>query len=215
MFTVMVCDPHGDDIVPCVGAIHHHLKKGHRVIILSLSGCEESLPKGFSLDDYHTEWRNALSKLKIVPRDSHMGAQWFSNLFPVRSFDKCRQNILELFIEYKKLYNPKIIYCPSQYDIHQDHKVVCDEAKRAFSKHCTIYGHDMPWNTLDSHIHHYEVLTEEDLKVKISVASCFKSQICKPNNSLTEEFIRSLAVVRGNRIGEQYAEAFEVIVSRG
>lgn len=211
----MICDPHGDDWIDATSAIIHHLKNGHRVIMLALSGCEESLPEGFTLDDYHKEWRNSLAQIKIVPKDIHMGPQWFSNMFPVRNFDSCRQNILQLLIEYRKLYNPSVVYCPSQYDLHQDHAVVCNEVKRAFSKTSTIYGYDMPWNNLDSHLQHYERMTENDVQSKIKAASCFKSQLCKANNSLTEEFIRSLAVVRGNRIGERYAEAFEVIVSRG
>ena len=75
-----------------------------------------------------------------------------------------------------------------------------------------MYGYDFPWNVLQtSPLQLFVELSENHLKAKVRACECFKSQLAKANNSLTEEYIKSLAIERGNRIGTRYAEAFEVL----
>lgn len=211
---VLVVDPHSDDWINCCGALIHHISNKDNIYVLALSGCEESLLPGFTLDDYHKEWKCSLRNIGLHPDDRQMGKIWFSDLFTVRRFSDSRQNILEILIKYRNEYRPNVVYCPSQYDIHQDHTVVVQECIRAFSKTCSIYGYDMTWNTLNNHLHHYIELTSDNVAMKCQSATIYNSQNCKNNNSLTKEFIESLAVVRGNRINVKYAEAFEIIISR-
>lgn len=214
MTTVLVLDPHSDDWVNCCGTIQGHIRRGDEILMLALSGCSVSLTDGYTLVDYHKEWKESLRVIGIEPDDTPMGKHWFADSFPVRRFSEHRQSLLDLLIMYRSKYEPDIIYCPSLYDLHQDHNVVALEAVRAFWKSASVYGYDAPWNRLECHTNHFVSLSERDVDIKVDVASVFKSQTCKQNTALSEKFIRSLAVVNGNRIRVNYAEGFQLIRSR-
>jgi LmbE family N-acetylglucosaminyl deacetylase len=108
--------------------------------------------------------------------------------------------------------DPDLVFIPSTSDIHQDHAVLTSEAIRAFRRKCSVYGYDFPWNVLQtSSLQLFVELTEPHLVRKVRACQCFNSQIQKENNCFSEEYIRGLAIERGNRIGCRYAEAFEVL----
>ena len=132
--------------------------------------------------------------------------------FPVRDFPEYRQEILELLIKLKRTKDPLMVFTPSSYDTHQDHKVIYEESCQAFSKHCSIYGYDFPWNILDeSKLNMFFELKLCHVFHKMKALQLFKSQLGKANNCLSPKYIQALAIERGNRIGVDYAEAFELI----
>jgi hypothetical protein len=53
------------------------------------------------------------------------------------------------------------------------------------------------------------ILSEEQINIKINALKKYKSQ--EHRSYANEEFIRSLASVRGVQVGQRYAEVFEVI----
>ena len=97
-------------------------------------------------------------------------------------------------------------------DVHQDHTTVTAEVIRAFRRTSSIYGYDFPWNVLyTAQLNLFYEIEEGHLRKKIDALQLYKSQLAKENNCLTEEYVRSLAIERGNRVGVKYAEAFEVV----
>ena len=103
---------------------------------------------------------------------------------------------------------PQLVLMPGMSDIHQDHKVIALEGLRAFKK-TSILTYELPWNNVLCDTGRFFVkLDEENIINKLRALGCYKSQ--RKKIYFKEDFIRSLAVVRGTQIGVQYAEAFNV-----
>lgn len=200
---ILVLCPHADDHIATVGTIHKLMKKGAECKVIVFSVAEDSVPDGFSKDIVEKEF---LMGMKLIGINDYE-----INHYQVREFFKRRREILEKFVVLRNEYNPDFVFVPTTYDMHQDHEIVCRESIRAFRFLSNIYGYIYPRNTNQSLMNRFEIISEDDLKMKIAIASCFKSQIGKSNSFLTGEYIRALAIEQGSRIDVKYAEGFEVI----
>jgi len=200
---VLILSPHTDDgELGCGGTIAKFIEEGKEVFYVALSTCEKSIPEGFPKDILKREVKEAT---KVLGIDS-------SNLilfnFEVRNFPSFRQEILETFVRIKDEIKPDMVFTPSSYDTHQDHRVVMEETIRAF-KGCTILGYEQPWNNVTFDTTAFVPLNEKHINLKVKALLCYKSQLSRPY--FNETFIRSLARTRGVQIDAKYAEAFEVI----
>jgi len=92
-------------------------------------------------------------------------------------------------------------------DVHQDHQVIHQEGLRAF-KNTTFAGYELPWNNYSFHTNFFMRLAESDLTKKTEALKEYQSQAHR--NYMQEDFIRSLAKVRGVQCNSEYAEAFEL-----
>lgn len=204
---VLVISAHADDGEAATGGtIHQMAQSGMEIHYLAFSIAEESVPQGFERDIVGKECLNATKILGIPSENVRIYR------FKVRHFSYHRQEILEELTKIKREIKPTICFTPSTRDIHQDHKVVCEETIRAFQRSASIYGYDFPWNVLYApKLNMFSELSEANLEKKIQALQCYRSQLVKPGNYFTEEYIRSLALIRGNMIGVKYAEAFETI----
>ena len=201
---VLVLDPHGDDgSVSCYASLSKLVDDSCEIFYVVFSISETSVPKGFPKDIVKYECLEALDVLGIVKHD-------IMN-YPVRRLPEYRQEILDYLVKLNKQFKPDVVYLPSRFDTHQDHKTICDEGIRAFRKTSSMYGFDMPWNAMNNHIHMFEILEEKHIQKKIDAITCFKSQIKKDNPVLKEHKVRAHAIDRGSIIAVEYAEAFEVI----
>lgn len=203
---VLILDPHGDDWLFCTGIVQQHIEKNDEIMYICFSSCKKSLSNGYTEVDYQRECLLALNDIGIT--------NFHFLEYPVREFNKHRQEILDYLVSCRKEFKPDKVYTPSSHDVHQDHQVVCRESIRAFSKFSSIFGYDMPWGVINSSINYYVELAPHEIKRKVKLSSYYKSQIDKKNNCLTPHFLQSLAIVRGNKINVEYAEGFEVIVLR-
>lgn len=200
---ILVISPHTDDgELGCGGTISKFVEQGKEVFYLALSTCETSVPKEFPRDILKKEVTAATRALGIK-RDNLLMCE-----FEVREFPRLRQDILDTLIRIRKQIKPDLIFTPSSYDIHQDHKVTRDETLRAF-KQFTILGYEQPWNNITFDTVAFVPLDESHIRKKIKALSCYNSQ--KNRSYLNETFIRSLAITRGVQINTKYAEVFEVV----
>jgi len=103
---------------------------------------------------------------------------------------------------------PELVLLPSTNDTHQDHQTISQEGFRAFKK-VSMVGYEVPHNNLSFSTNLFVVLEEKHMGKKVEALERYKSQSGKAY--ISEDFIRSLARVRGTQIGIKYAEAFEVI----
>jgi len=204
---VLAISTHTDDaIITAGGTISRILEEGGEIFYVGLSIAEKSVPEGFPKDAVKKECQLSTKVLGIDPKKVYI------ERFPVRRFPEYRQKILDTVINFRDKIRPDMAFIPATTDIHQDHEVVNRESIRALRKHCSIYGYDFPWNSLyGTRLNLFYQLEERHVRKKIKALSCFKSQIVKKTTYLTREYIRGLAIERGNRIGTKYAEAFEVI----
>lgn len=199
----LVLAPHTDDgEFGCGATISRLIKEGCEIKYVAFSDCKESVPTGYDLDILSKEMRLATASLGIKSENVELLD------YKVRNFASERQRILEDLVRIGKEYGPDLILTPCTLDIHQDHSTITTEAIRAF-KNKTILGYELPWNNLQLPSDGIIVLEEEDVNNKIKAIAEYKSQEGRAYSS--PDFIRSMAVTRGTRIREKYAEAFEVI----
>lgn len=201
--TVLVLGPHTDDgEIGAGGTISRFCREDKDVHYAAFSICEESVPEHLPKDILSKEIINASSKLGIPEKNIYISR------YKVRKFNYVRQEILEEIVKLRNEIKPDLVLIPCSFDIHQDHKTIYEEGVRAFKK-TNILGYELPWNNLESNTRCFIEITEDDLKNKVEAILEYKSQNFR--NYISEEYIRSLSIVRGKQIDFDLAEAFEVI----
>jgi LmbE family N-acetylglucosaminyl deacetylase len=127
----IVIAPHPDDeSIGCGGSIVKHIKNGSRVKILFLtSGNKGDFKRAFG-DDYIRIRRE--SALKAV---SILGAKDYEFLeFRDRELYKGKSIIYEMIKKRIEEFQPELIYVPSPYEAHPDHRVAALIAWQIFNE---------------------------------------------------------------------------------
>jgi LmbE family N-acetylglucosaminyl deacetylase len=201
---ILVLSPHTDDAeLGCGGTISRLIREGHTVSVAVFSLCDDSLPAGFQPGTLRRECTNSLTSLGVLEENI------FFYDYLVRVFNYSRQLILDDLIGLKKKINPEQVFIPSVDDYHQDHKTIADEGVRCFKNNCSILSYELIWNNTGFKNQVYYDLTEDDIKNKIAALANYETQ--KHRIYFQNNFIESLATVRGAQNGIRYAEVFEVI----
>ena len=201
--TCLVLAPHTDDgELGCGGTINKLVRQGARVHYVAFSTCEGSVPDGFEKNVLSEEVMKATKILGISPEDVTLLR------YEVRTFGYKRQEILDDMIVIKKRIEPDIVFIPSLGDVHQDHGVIANEAVRAF-KFTTLLCYELPWNNFDFNTTLFVGLSEENVQAKAHALAQYRSQ--SHRSYAQDDFIRSLAKVRGVQCGLEYAEVFETV----
>jgi len=199
---ILILAPHTDDgELGCGGSIAKFCHEGKEIYYAAFSTCKKSLPDGLPPDTLEKECRAATKELGIP------GENIIMYDFEVRKFPEKRQLILEEMVILSTNLKPDLVFIPSAADIHQDHGVIHTEALRAFKK-SSLLGYELPWNHNSFHSSFFISLAPDELDKKIKALKKYHSQ--SHRNYMQEEFIRSLATVRGVQCNSRYAEAFEV-----
>jgi LmbE family N-acetylglucosaminyl deacetylase len=190
---VLAISPHTDDVEFGAGAYLARLAREGAIIHIgafSYCGDEELLD----------EFREAAWRLgtKLLSYDE----------IPVREFADHRQRILDAMIQRRDSFQPDLVLCPSRADYHQDHRVVAEEAVRAFRGISTL-GYILPWNCPTVAANAWRVVTADDVERKVAAVGCYVSQKDRPYARV--EAIRAGVVQAGLQVGAPLAEAFEVI----
>jgi LmbE family N-acetylglucosaminyl deacetylase len=198
---ILIISPHTDDgELGCGGTIAKLISEGNEVEYVALSCCEKSVPPEYPRDILSREVKAATKILGIKK------PVLFS--YEVREFPRLRQEILDTLIRLRKKIRPDMVFTPSRYDTHQDHKITVEETMRAF-KQCSILGYEQPWNNITFNTLAFVPLKEVHITQKIKALNCYETQ--RDRSYLNPDFIRGLALTRGTQIENKYAEAFEVI----
>jgi len=201
---ILVLSPHTDDAeLGCGGTISRLIREGHTVSVAVFSLCDDSLPAGFQPGTLRRECTNSLTSLGVLEENI------FFYDYLVRVFNYSRQLILDDLIGLKKKINPEQVFIPSVDDYHQDHKTIADEGVRCFKNNCSILSYELIWNNTGFKNQVYYDLTEDDIRNKIAALDNYETQ--KHRIYFQNNFIESLATVRGAQNGIRYAEVFEVI----
>ena len=199
----LVLAPHTDDgELGCGGTITRLIAEGTEVYYAAFSLCKRSLPAHLPPDTLEKEVKVATKILGIPPENLILYD------YDVRRFKEFRQDILEELIKIRAEVNPDLVFLPTLSDIHQDHQVIAEEGLRAF-KHTSILGYELPWNNVSFKTDCFVKLESHHVENKVKALSAYESQ--KHRSYLNDNFIRSLATIRGVQIISPYAEAFEVI----
>ncbi|MEW5820535.1 MAG: PIG-L family deacetylase [Cyanobacteriota bacterium] len=199
----LIIAPHTDDgELGCGATIAKLIESNVDVYYLAFSAAEESVPQGLPKDTLRKEVKKATEILGI--KDENVLIYHYQ----VRKLSYYRQDILEDLIRVRNTINPDVVFIPTLDDLHQDHSTVAQEGLRAFKK-VTLLGYELPWNNISFETNLFIKLEERHLNKKIKALKCYESQ--KHRDYLNEDYLRSLAKVRGVQIGVDFAETFEVI----
>lgn len=200
---ILVLAPHIDDgEFGCGGTMARFINDGNKVWYAAFSAAEKSVSDEFPRDILRKEVIEAMEVLG-VPEERRIILS-----YPVREFPLHRQELLDEMIKMEERIKPDMVFLPSTYDTHQDHQTIAQEGFRAFKK-TTMLGYEVLWNNLTFPTQTFIFLKEEQINKKIEALKCYRSQ--SNRSYASEDFIQSLARIRGTQIGTQYAEAFEGI----
>lgn len=199
---ILVLAPHTDDgELGCGGSIARLRAEGREVFYAAFCLCSKSLPAHLPPDTLANECRKATAVLGIPEENLIL----FN--YEVRELPASRQQILEELLQLNKKIQPDMVLLPAASDVHQDHQVIHQEGLRAF-KNTTFAGYELPWNNYSFRTNFFMKLSAADLARKMAALKEYRSQANR--NYMQDEFIRSLATVRGVQCNSDYAEAFEI-----
>jgi LmbE family N-acetylglucosaminyl deacetylase len=199
---IMILAPHTDDgEFGCGGTISKMINE-NEVYYVAFSACQQSVEPPFHSDALVKEVKAATHVLGIKKENLILLD------YDVRTFNYRRQDILEDILKIKKQVAPDIVFMPSIHDIHQDHFTITNEGIRAF-KFSSVLCYELPWNNFTFNTSWFIKLNDEHLEIKCKALAEYKSQAHRPYAN--QDFITSLAKVRGIQSGHKYAEAFEVV----
>ena len=200
---VLVLAPHTDDGEFGAGAtLARWSEAGTELHYVAFSTCEQSVPEGLPKDILASEVKEATKVLGVKLANLHILD------YEVRRFSSSRQEILEDMVKLRKSIAPDMVLMPSFTDFHQDHFTIAQEGLRAF-KHSTILCYEVPWNNVSFKTLCFSQVEEKHLSKKVTSLAQYKSQSFR--NYASDNFIRSLATVRGVQAGTPFAEAFDVL----
>ena len=200
---ILILAPHTDDgELGCGASIVKFIEEGCDVYYAAFSICEDSIPEGYPKNILEFEVKKAIKKIKI----NEGNLMIFK--YPVRKFPQYRQEILEDLVELNRKINPDIVFLPSSFDIHQDHKTIFEEGRRAF-KTQSLLGYEFMWNNFSFNSSCLIRINETHIQNKIDAIGEYKSQAKR--FYAAEKMVKGLANFRGLQISTEYAEAFEVI----
>lgn len=199
---ILVLAPHTDDgELGCGGAIARFCTEGREVYYAAFCLCSKSLPADMPSDTLAHECKKATAALGIKAENLVLYN------YEVRELPAFRQQVLEELLQLNKRVHPDLVFLPAVSDVHQDHQVIHQEGLRAF-KNTSFAGYELPWNNYSFSTNFFMKLSSGDVQTKINALKEYRSQAQR--NYMQEDFIRSLARVRGVQCNSDYAEAFEI-----
>lgn len=200
---ILILAPHTDDAeFGMGGSIAKFIEDGNTVYSAAFSACKHSVLSEFPEDILVTEVKEASSILGIAEQNLYLFE------YDVRTFSANRQSILDAIISLRETLKPDVVFIPSLLDVHQDHKVIAEEGRRAF-KFGTLLSYELPWNNFSFGNTCFVILEDRHILAKERAIKAYKSQAHRIYAS--PDFARSLARTRGVQINNNFAECFEIV----
>ena len=202
MRRALVLAPHVDDeTLGCGATIARFIEEGRDCRVVAFSKAVVSLPPPHNEDSVTKEFFAATKILGC-------SAQIYN--YPTRDFDLNRQDILDSMIQLRDSLRPDLVICPSLGDMHQDHKIVAEQACRAFWDR-SIWGFESILKCRKFVANLYVPVTLIHMNKKMEAAQMYGSQLSKDQLQGQPDVLKSQAKLRGMQCGADLAEAFEAI----
>ena len=216
---VLVVVAHTDDeTISMAGTIVKHISKGDDVIVVSMTDGVSSRE-----NSEITDVRKRLKASKIASQE--LGFQWGERFnFDDNAMDGYKLiEIVKVIEKVKSKYKPTLVYTHSNADLNIDHRVVSNAVLTAFrpqpKEKCkelrlfevasaTDYGHHKITGSFAPNLF---VNISDEWPSKVRALEAYGSELRDYPHSRSIEGIMNLAKLRGNQIGYELAEAFEVV----
>jgi LmbE family N-acetylglucosaminyl deacetylase len=189
---------HPDDIELGCGALLAHVARTTDVRCITLSDNQKN-PK---LKNVPAEYFRSMEILGLSKESVVL------DKFETRNFPRDRQQILEYLYQVNHEYRPDIVFVHTKADIHQDHKIVTEEALRAF-RGVTILGFDVFRSSYGFFPHFLIEVDEKDVDLKIEALVQYKTYADR--YYFSPEVIRATMVRHGALAEKPFAEGFDIL----
>lgn len=123
--------------------------------------------------------------------------------------EQSNQRIRDILHDLKVKFDPNIVFCPSTKDLHQDHRAIANYCFTIFRDCATLLTYELVRSTINFNPNLYITLSKEDIKQKLKVLQCYKTQYRRVY--FKPSIFKGLARFRGSQINFEFAEAFEIM----
>ena len=195
---ILFLGAHPDDIELGCGALLGHIAGKAELLCVTLSDNQNN-PKLKSLVEEHY----ASMAILGVPRERVLVKS-----FETRNFPRDRQEILEYLYELSREHRPDLVFVHSSADIHQDHRVVTEEALRAF-RGVSVLGFDVFRSSFDFFPHFLVEVEEQDVERKLNALAAYETYADK--YYFDPDVMRATLVRNGALAERRYAEGFDIL----
>jgi len=195
---ILFLGAHPDDIELGCGALLAHVAQNTEVRCITLSDNQKN-PQLKNIPEEHFQSMKILG----LSKDSVVLDQ-----FETRNFPRDRQQILEYLYSVNHEYAPDIVFVHTKADIHQDHKIVTEEALRAF-RGVTILGFDVFRSSYGFFPHFLIEVDEKDVELKIKALAQYETYADR--YYFSPEVIRATMVRHGALAERPFAEGFDIL----
>ncbi len=217
---VLIVVAHPDDeTIGMGGSIKKHIFKGDEVYAISMTDGVGSRDLSSS-----KEVKSRIESAKLA--SSLLGFKWEKSYdfadnkldsYPLLEVVKCVE-------EAKSKYDPTIVYTHSNADLNIDHRVIANAVLTAFrpqpNENCreirlfevpsaTDYGNNIVTGFFKPNL--FISLEKKHWEAKLSALKAYKNEIKEYPHSRSLESIQNLAKLRGNQIGVNMAESFQIV----
>ena len=170
--------------------------------VVTFSNCGVDSGLGFTAEELVEDMRNSMKVMGIPWENVTM----FD--FPNTRLPEYAYEIRRALERLRDMYQPNIVYFPSEHDLHQDHVAVSYACMRAFRR-----GEELRCYEVDSSTSGFKpnlyINIREQMDKKVEALMCYSTQLSRRNYH--EMYWRARALLRGNSVGLEYAEAFEIL----
>jgi LmbE family N-acetylglucosaminyl deacetylase len=216
---VLVVVAHSDDeSISMAGTIVKHVNKGDKVFVVSMTD-------GVGARDHtETDEINERKKASLVASEI-LGFEWgYCYEFKDNAMDGYPLiEVVKAVEKAKQKYKPTLVYTHSGADLNVDHRVVANAVLTAFrpqpNEKCrelrlfevvsaTDYGNAAITNSFCPNL--FIDITNE-WSQKADSLSAYSAEMREYPHSRSIKGIKNLSRIRGNQVGLEFAEAFEVL----
>lgn len=216
---VLIIVAHSDDeSIAMAGTIHKHVKKGDKVVAVAMTN-------GIGSRDNSKESEISARKYASIAASEILGFEW-GECYDYSDNAIDAYPILEVVksIEQAKMtYEPTLVYTHSGGDLNVDHRVVatavltafrpqpneiCKELRLMEVASATDYGSHAITGSFSPNLF-IDITNEWSLKA--DALRAYSAEMREYPHSRSLEGIKNLSKIRGNQVGSELAEAFEVI----
>lgn len=202
---ILYVGAHSDDVeIGCSGTIlkNYVLNPDVRQAMVVFSLCETDSGLGFTTDEILEDMKDAAHVLGVRWKDV------YTFKFPNTRLPEFAYEIRNALERIRDEYQPETVYFNTEHDRHQDHVAVAKACIRAFRGGEELRCYEGYANLPEFKPNLY-VDIDAQMQDKIEVLKCYKTQ--EKRRYWNEALWTAKAMVRGNQVGLNYAEAFELL----
>ncbi len=195
---VLFLGAHPDDIELGCGALLSNIADKAESLCVTLSDNRRNPELKDLVEEHYASMAIlGLPRDRVIVRD-----------FETRNFPRDRQKILEYLYELSNQHRPDLVFVHSLADIHQDHRVVTEEALRAF-RGVTLLGFDVFRSSYGFFPHFLVQVEEQDVERKLNALAAYETYSDK--YYFDPEVIRATLLRDGALAERTYAEGFDIL----